>query len=156
MQCPAPALSKYHKRVTLAARQTLQCRHRLAHSCHLKLCSLTSRSTGTQTTTVKTTTDVGVGTSTVPVFPDLPWSSTPTKTSLKRPRLHLVEEEDEDSSVKASSSFVAPEPQDSTYNPEDSVTVLSQWISHKLLCFREGSSPTHQGPYPFTKCASCL
>lgn len=68
------------------------------------------------------TTDVGVST----IVPDLPWSSMPTKPSLLQPHLSLVEDEDEESSVEASSSFVAPELQDSTYNPEESVTLLTK------------------------------
>lgn len=76
---------------------------------------------GTQTTEVKTT-DVGVST----VARDPPWSSTPTKPSMLQSHLNLMEDEDEESSVEVSSSFVAPEPQDSTYNPEESVTVLTK------------------------------
>lgn len=68
-----------------------------------------------------TTTDASVGTSTVPVVPHQPWSSTPLKGTLKRPRLQL-EEEDEDS-LGEGSSFVVQEPLDSTYNPEESLTM---------------------------------
>ncbi|XP_030269578.1 uncharacterized protein LOC115579945 isoform X2 [Sparus aurata] len=93
------------------------------------------KSTGTQTE-VKTT-DVGVST----IVPDLPWSSMPTKPSLLQPHLSLVEDEDEESSVEASSSFVAPELQDSTYNPEESVTLLTKSTDES-----EDPSTTHGEP----------
>ncbi|KAM4589258.1 uncharacterized protein V3H82_003375 [Fundulus diaphanus] len=93
------------------------------------------RSVGTQTTEAKTTKDVGVYTSTIAVFPDVPWSFMPAKPPLKRPRLSLAEDGDGASSVDATCSLAGPE--DSTYNPEDSVNVLTESVGS----LKDPSSP---------------
>ncbi|XP_074487562.1 uncharacterized protein LOC141765410 [Sebastes fasciatus] len=59
-----------------------------------------------------------------PVLYDEPlplFTSTPAKRPAKRPRLEL-EEEDEEDALEGSSSFLAPQGLDATYDPEESVT----------------------------------
>lgn len=69
--------------------------------------------------------DVGVGTSTIAISASQPFlSSTPIKRPRKRARLEL-EEEEEENPLECSSSMDFPDPKDSTYDPEDSVTVES-------------------------------
>ena len=68
-------------------------------------------------------TDVGVGTSAVAFKASQPFlTSTPVKRPSKRPRL----EEEEDDPFEGSSSMDFGEPQDSSYDPDDSVTVLTE------------------------------
>ena len=68
-------------------------------------------------------TDVGVGTSAVAFKASQPFlTSTPVKRPSKRPRL----EEEEDNPFDGSSSMDFGEPQDATYDPDDSVTVLTE------------------------------
>lgn len=53
-------------------------------------------------------------------------NTTPIKPQMKKARLELVEEEEEgDSPGERSSSFVPLDPDDHSYNPEDSATVVS-------------------------------
>lgn len=69
--------------------------------------------------------DVGVGTSTIAISASQPFLSlTPIKRPRKRARLEL-EEEEEENPLECSSSMNFPDPKDSTYDPEDSVTVES-------------------------------
>ena len=63
-------------------------------------------------------TEVGVGTSAVAFKASQPFL---TSTASKRPRL----EEEEDNPFDGSSSMDFGEPQDATYDPDDSVTVLT-------------------------------
>ena len=68
-------------------------------------------------------TDVGVGTSAVAFKASQPFlKSTPIKRPSKRPHL----EEEEDDPFEGSSSMDFGEQQDSTYDPNDSVTVLTE------------------------------
>ena len=68
-------------------------------------------------------TDVGVGTSAMAFKASQPFlTSTPIKRPSKRPRL----EEEEDNPFDGSSSMGYGEPQNATYNPDDSVTVLTE------------------------------
>ncbi|KAM8733556.1 uncharacterized protein AB9X84_025253 [Acanthopagrus schlegelii] len=98
------------------------------------------RSTGTQKSV--SCADVGVGTSNIPFSTSQPFlSSTPIKRPCKRARLELEEEEEEDP-LEGSSFTDIPDPKDSTYNPEESVTVLSETVDVTL----EPSCPVHKTP----------
>ncbi|KAL7405215.1 hypothetical protein ABVT39_025343 [Epinephelus coioides] len=82
------------------------------------------RSTGTQKSV--SCTDVGLGTSTIAFSTSQPFlSSTPIQRPRKRARLEL-EEEEEENPLEGSSSMDIPDPKDSSYDPEDSVTVLTE------------------------------
>ncbi len=68
--------------------------------------------------------DFGVGTSTAAPFY---FSSTPVKRPSKRSRLDLEEElEQDDDPLEGSSSVAASKGLDSTYDPADSVTALTE------------------------------
>ncbi|XP_067292168.1 uncharacterized protein [Pseudorasbora parva] len=88
------------------------------------------KSTGTQTTMIYP--DINVG----PSIP--PLSSTPIKRANKRSRLELEEEEDDPSG--ASSSMNLADPRDSTYEPADSVTTLTETTDVTF----ESSKPVHE------------
>ncbi|XP_031429046.1 uncharacterized protein LOC105898184 isoform X2 [Clupea harengus] len=95
------------------------------------------KSTGTQKTVPCT--DVGVGTSAVAFKASQPFlTSAPIKWPSKRPRL----EEEEDSPFDGSSSMDFGEPQDATYDPDDSVTVLTESADVTM----ESSNPFHKTP----------
>ncbi|XP_031418465.1 uncharacterized protein LOC105908557 isoform X2 [Clupea harengus] len=91
------------------------------------------KSTGTQKTVPCT--DVGVGTSAVAFKASQPFL---TSTASKRPRL----EEEEDNPFDGSSSMDFGEPQDATYDPDDSVTVLTDSADVTM----ESSNPVHKTP----------
>ena len=84
--------------------------------------------------------EVGVGTSNIPFSTSQPFlSSTPIKRPCKRARLELEEEEEEDP-LEGSSFMDIPDPKDSTYNPEESVTVLSEsvdvtWVNNLKIAY---------------------
>ncbi|XDV12214.1 hypothetical protein PO909_000927 [Leuciscus waleckii] len=91
------------------------------------------KSTGTQTTMLYP--DIGVGQS-IPLL-----SSTPIKRPNKRSRLELEEEEEEEEDPSgASSSMNVEEPMDSTYDPADTVTTLTEPTDVKF----ESSKPVHK------------
>ncbi|XP_036964597.1 uncharacterized protein LOC119025295 isoform X2 [Acanthopagrus latus] len=99
------------------------------------------RSTGTQKSV--SCAEVGVGTSNIPLSTSQPFlSSTPIKRPCKRARLELEEEEEEEDPLEGSSFMDIPDPKDSTYNPEESVTVLSESVDVTL----EPSCPVHKTP----------
>ncbi|CAM4650060.1 unnamed protein product [Leuciscus chuanchicus] len=88
------------------------------------------KSTGTQTAMLYP--DIGVGQS-IPLL-----SLTPIKRPNKRSRLELEEEEEDPSG--ASSSMNVEEPMDSTYDPADSVSTLTEPTDVKF----ESSKPVHK------------
>uniref|UniRef100_A0A8P4G5H1 THAP-type domain-containing protein n=1 Tax=Dicentrarchus labrax TaxID=13489 RepID=A0A8P4G5H1_DICLA len=92
------------------------------------------RSTGTQKTV--SCTDVGVGTSALLPF----LTSTPIKRPSKRRRLELEEEEEEN--PLEGSSVDVEEPHDSTYDPADSATTLTESADVTM----ESSTPVHKTP----------
>ncbi|XP_035474231.2 uncharacterized protein LOC118290557 isoform X2 [Scophthalmus maximus] len=61
-----------------------------------------------------------------------------TSTAVKRPRLEL--EEEEDNPLEGSSSMKIPDPQDSTYDPEDSFTALTVSVD----VTKESTDPVHK------------
>ncbi|KAJ8277185.1 hypothetical protein GJAV_G00072340 [Gymnothorax javanicus] len=68
-------------------------------------------------------------------------STTPIKPQVKKARLELVVEEEGDSLGAESSSSVAPDPDDHSYNPEESSTLVSDSMD-----ISEESSPTLHSP----------
>ncbi|KAF0023438.1 hypothetical protein F2P81_024068 [Scophthalmus maximus] len=89
------------------------------------------RSKGTQ----KTISCASVGTSPVAFSTSKPFM---TSTAVKRPRLEL--EEEEDNPLEGSSSMKIPDPQDSTYDPEDSFTALTVSVD----VTKESTDPVHK------------
>ena len=76
--------------------------------------------------TQKSVSCADVGTSNIAFLTSQPFlTSTPIKRPRKRARFEL-EEEEEENPLEGSSSMDIPDPKDSTYDPEDSVTVLSE------------------------------
>lgn len=77
--------------------------------------------TGVQATV--SCTDFGVGTPTAAPFQ---FSSTPVKRPSKRPRMDMGEELEQEDPLEGSSSVAASKGLDSTYDPADSVTALTE------------------------------